>query len=108
MSHVLSVFADNAIIYAPEHSRVTVAGRQLENEYQLSVHDEGTAIPARYHSDIFERFYRIDESRSSQNTQGTGLGLSIARAVADRHGYRISLSSAPKQGNTFILHIPTT
>jgi signal transduction histidine kinase len=108
VSQVVSIFVDNALKYAPEASRVTVSGTQVANEYQVSVHDDGPGIPVRHQQDIFKRFYRIDESRSSQHTQGSGLGLSIAQAIADRQGYRVSLKASEHGGNTFTLHIPVS
>jgi len=108
VNQVISIFIDNALKYAPEGSRVTVSGVARANDYRISVHDDGPGIPARHQQDIFKRFYRIDESRSSQHTEGTGLGLSIAQTIADRQGYRISLEAGEREGNTFTLHIPAS
>lgn len=108
VNQVVSIFVDNALKYAPQGSAISVSGRRVANEYLVSVHDDGPGIPARHRQDIFKRFYRIDESRSSQHTHGTGLGLSIAQAIADRQGYRVSLEAGEREGNTFTLHIPVS
>lgn len=103
---ITQVLLDNAIKYGPESSTITVSFADAANEHQVAVHDDGAGIPTKHQSQLFKRFYRVDESRSSQNVEGTGLGLSIAKAAADRQGYRISLQAGEKEGNTFILHIP--
>ena len=106
INQILRVFIDNAVKYGPESSNVTVSFDSTASEHQFAVHDDGQAIPAKHRAQLFKRFYRIDESRSSSNTQGTGLGLSIAKAAAERQGYSVSLQANDHEGNTFILHIP--
>lgn len=103
---ILTILTDNAIKYAPERTSVAMTFSDQNDGYRFDVHNDGPVIPVEHHDDIFKRFYRLDESRSSRNVQGTGLGLSIAKAVADNHGYSISLQSTPSLGTTFTLHIP--
>lgn len=106
ISQILRIFLDNALKYAPERSSITVSSATTNGELQLAVHDDGPGIAVKHQSAIFKRFYRIDESRSSRNTEGSGLGLSIAKAAADRQGYKLSLKSGEHEGNAFIVHIP--
>lgn len=103
---ILIILTDNAVKYAPQGSSVTLTFNKQNDEYSFAVHNDGPAIPSKHHDDIFKRFYRLDESRSSRNVSGTGLGLSIAKAIADKRGYTISLGSKPDSGTTFTLHIP--
>jgi len=63
------------------------------------VSDTGIGIPAEHHSRVFERFYRVDKSRSKK-TGGTGLGLSIVKHIAEHHGGRVELGSADGGGTT--------
>lgn len=106
VSQILRVFVDNAVKYGPESSVITLSLVGEPNEMQVHVHDEGMAIAKQHQAEIFKRFYRVDESRSSQHVEGSGLGLSIAKAAADRQGYRLSLKTGKQLGNAFIVHIP--
>ncbi|MBC7512231.1 HAMP domain-containing histidine kinase [Candidatus Saccharibacteria bacterium] len=106
VTQIFKVLLDNAVKYSPVGATVTVSSRHDQTAVYLSVHDDGPAIPAKHHDAIFNRFYRIDESRSSRNSEGTGLGLAIATAIADRHGYSVSLKAVAGAGNTFSLKIP--
>ena len=72
----------------------------------LAVEDTGIGIPTRDLPRIFERFYRVDASRS-RNTGGTGLGLAIVRHVAHRHGGRIEVESELGRGSVFRLYLPS-
>jgi signal transduction histidine kinase len=67
------------------------------------VRDEGPGIAAEDQERIFDRFARA----SSHRPDGTGLGLAIVRAIAEAHGGRVELRSAPGAGSTFILDLPT-
>lgn len=69
---------DNAIKYSPEHSEITMRAYTKEKKIFIEVSDQGPGIPEEYHEKIFERFYRLEKSRS-RTKGGSGLGLSIAR-----------------------------
>ncbi|MEJ5226211.1 MAG: ATP-binding protein, partial [Anaerolineales bacterium] len=70
---------------------------------QFSVSDTGIGIPAEELPRIFERFYRVDRSRTGG---GTGLGLSIARHIVEAHGGRIWAVSEEGRGSTFLFTLP--
>ena len=72
----------------------------------VTIADDGIGIAPEHQPRIFDRFYRVDSSRTKE-TGGSGLGLSIARWIADRHDIRISLQSAVNKGTTITLMIPT-
>ncbi len=95
---------DNALKYAPRGTavRVTVAGPTL------AVADEGCGIAAEHLPRIFDRFYRVDTSRSRDGggPGGSGLGLSIAQWAVRAHGGRIEVDSAPGKGSTFRIVLP--
>ncbi len=96
---------DNAIKYNHCGGRVSVSVSQGERETVLKVKDSGIGIPEDEQERIFERFYRVDKSRSKE-AGGTGLGLSIVKhAVLIHHG-TIRLESSPGQGSEFIVTIP--
>ena len=74
----------------------------LNADYQyfyVRVEDSGIGIPKENQDMVFERFYRVDKSRSKE-TGGTGLGLAIVKHITERHGGEISLESS-EQGTTF-------
>ena len=72
----------------------------------ISVEDKGAGIPAKDLPNIFDRFYRVDNSRSKLKTEGYGLGLSIAKKVADLHGGSIEVTSTVGKGSVFTVKLP--
>lgn len=96
---------DNAIKYNKKNGRVDVTILQQDNKVILTVSDTGIGIPKEHQSRVFERFYRVDKSRSSR-TGGTGLGLSIVKHGAMHHNAKIELESQPGQGTTIRVIFP--
>lgn len=95
---------DNAIRYNHVGGRVDVKLIKAAQPYSgalalLTVSDTGIGIPEQHMSRIFERFYRVDKSRSKE-TGGTGLGLAIVKHVAERHFAKLELESEPGRGTT--------
>jgi two-component system phosphate regulon sensor histidine kinase PhoR len=90
---------DNAIRYNRENGSVKIiTGDDNEHPF-VKVADTGIGIPEKHHKRVFERFYRVDKSRSKE-TGGTGLGLAIVKHITERHGGEIFLESS-EQGTTF-------
>jgi heavy metal sensor kinase len=105
IQRMLSNLLDNGIKYTPPGGRVDVSVSKNEQHHVLiSIKDTGVGISESELSRIFERFYRGDQSRSQT---GVGLGLSLARAIARAHGGDIRVTSAPGQGSTFIVSLPS-
>jgi signal transduction histidine kinase len=98
-----SILLDNAVRYTPEGGNVTVGVREDGDGVALEVSDTGVGIPEDQLPLIFERFHRVDPSRSDG---GVGLGLSIARQIAESHGGQIRAESTPDKGSTFTLLLP--
>ncbi|MBR2782595.1 MAG: PAS domain-containing sensor histidine kinase [Firmicutes bacterium] len=96
---------DNAIKYNHNGGRVSVSVTQNERSTVLAVKDTGIGIPKEEQKRVFERFYRVDKSRSRE-VGGTGLGLSIVKHGVMIHGGRITLNSAVGKGAEFIVTIP--
>ena len=94
---------DNAIKYNKKGGKVTVSVTDDGRGPVLSVKDNGIGIAPEYQDRVFERFYRVDKSRSRE-TGGTGLGLAIVKNAAARHGAEITLESVPGQGSVFSVH----
>lgn len=98
---------DNAIKYNVEGGAVEVAVSGGEQGAELSVRDTGIGIPIQYQSRVFERFFRVDKSRSKASG-GTGLGLSIVKHIAQYHGAVIELQSVVGSGTTVAVTFPPT
>jgi len=96
---------DNAVRVAPAGSKVSIAAGRENGWAFVSVADEGPGIGADDRTRVFERFARLDGSRSRADG-GTGLGLAIVRGIAEAHGGEVALSSLPGRGATFTLRVP--
>ncbi len=104
---VLTNLTGNALQYTPEDGRITISAKQVNNEIQIAVRDTGIGIPPEHLSHIFDRFYRVDKSRSRQAGGGSGIGLTIARALIEAHGGRIWVESADQgEGSMFTFTLP--
>ncbi|MBL7222982.1 MAG: HAMP domain-containing protein [Candidatus Brocadiae bacterium] len=96
---------DNAVKYTPKGGRVSLACEVDAEEVRVIIADTGIGIPEDDQTSIFDRFYRVDTSRS-RDTGGSGLGLSIARAVATAYSGEIEVESAPGAGSRFTITLP--
>ncbi len=96
---------DNAIAYSPEGESIDVDCIEGEGEIEVRVRDRGCGIAREHLPRIFERFYRVDPSRSRESG-GTGLGLAIVKHIVQLHGGRATVQSAPGEGSTFSLFLP--
>jgi signal transduction histidine kinase len=105
IKQVLYNLLDNAIAHTGADGRITVTARQEGDSLNISVADTGEGIPAEDLPMIFERFYRVDKSRT-RTTGGTGLGLTIAKRLVEAHGGKIDVRSRPGQGAIFTFTLP--
>ena len=94
---------DNAIKYTPPGGKISIDLSQQKNSADIDITDTGIGIPEKELSHIFDRFYRVDKSRS---TIGFGLGLSIAQSIAMAHGGKIHARSNLPQGTIFTISLP--
>jgi two-component system phosphate regulon sensor histidine kinase PhoR len=97
IEELLYNLCDNAIRYNKEGGTVKVETKQEENGIKLTVEDTGIGIPKEHQERIFERFYRVDKSRSKQ-TGGTGLGLAIVKHIVAKQGAALELASEEGKG----------
>lgn len=105
MEELLYNLCDNAIRYNNRGGSVTVTVDQENGETFLSVRDTGIGIPREHQDRVFERFYRVDKSRSKA-TGGTGLGLAIVKHIVSQHGAKLSLDSEPGRGTEIRVDFP--
>jgi heavy metal sensor kinase len=96
---------DNAIKYTPIGGRIAIRITESANSAFIDVADDGPGIPDELQPRIFDRFYRVDESRSRENG-GTGLGLSIAKWAVEVNGGRLTLVQTSSPGSTFRIILP--
>ncbi|MGQ9654459.1 MAG: ATP-binding protein [Thermodesulfobacteriota bacterium] len=105
MEQALVNLLDNAVKYSEPGGTVTVKAKREAGEIHLLVSDSGIGISQEHLPRIFDRFYRVDKARSRE-VGGTGLGLSIVKHVAQSHGGRVEVESAPGRGSTFRIILP--
>jgi len=102
---VLHNLLENAVAHTTQGDTITVTSWQQDNQLKVSVADTGAGIPAKDLPNIFERFYRVDKSRT-RATGGTGLGLTIAKRLVEAHDGKIEVQSEPGKGSTFTFALP--
>lgn len=105
LAQVITNLVNNAIVHNRAGGRVRIETRRETEEIVLNVIDTGPGIPADDLPQLFERFYRADQSRTG-GTGGTGLGLAICKAITDAHRGSLTVVSQPGSGSTFTLRIP--
>lgn len=105
LTRVFHNLIENGIRYNREGGEVIVNVYAEGESLVLTVADTGIGIPAEQQSRIFDRFYRVDLSRS-RHKGGAGLGLSIARHIVELHGGELSVESTPDVGSTFVVKLP--
>ena len=94
---------DNAVRFTPNGGQITISFASNTEGAEVVVSDSGCGIPTAHISRIFDRFYRVDASRS---TEGTGLGLALVKSIADLHGGAISVASEVGRGTAVTLRFP--
>jgi signal transduction histidine kinase len=107
IKQVLHNLLENAVAHTSQGDSITVTAWQQDNQLKISVVDTGEGIPAEDLPNIFERFYRVDRSRT-RATGGSGLGLTIAKRLVEAHGGIIEVESEPGKGSTFTLTLPVS
>ena len=105
LSELVYNLCDNAIRYNHDGGTVEINIQKDDRDVLLSVKDSGIGIPKEHQSRVFERFYRVDKSRSKE-TGGTGLGLAIVKHVAIQHGASIVLFSEEGKGTQITVKFP--
>jgi len=96
---------ENAIKYNRESGKIELSFRRLKNEDEIKVCDTGYGIPKSHLPFIFERFYRVERSRS-RRSGGTGLGLSIVKLATEKLGGKVEVESRESEGTCFSIYLP--
>jgi two-component system phosphate regulon sensor histidine kinase PhoR len=96
---VLTNLVNNGLNYTKAGGSVIIKLEDVEKGIRVSVSDDGIGIAEKYHTKIFNRFFRIDKSRTVKKS--TGLGLAIVKHILERHNTTIIVDSSPGEGSSF-------
>lgn len=105
IEQVLINILSNAIKYTPDGGTITLSACAVDDGVRIDVRDTGIGIPSEDLPHLFERFYRVEKSRTSE-TGGTGLGLAIAKEIIEAHGGSISIQSEQGTGSVVTIILP--
>ena len=103
---VLRNLVENAVNYSPEEATIHLEATRRGGTVSISVSDSGPGIPSEDLSRVFERFYRVDKSRSRPG--GTGLGLAIVKHLVELHGGQAAAENRPEGGARFTISLPAS
>jgi len=105
IGQVLRNLLANALTHTPDGGSITVSARESGNQVEVIVSDTGEGIPPGDLPHVFDRFYRVDRSRT-RDTGGSGLGLTIVKRLVEAHGGTIQVQSEPGKGSRFTFTLP--
>ena len=104
LKQILYNLIDNALKYVPKGCLIEISWTKEAGKVVLKVRDQGGGISARHRNRLFERFYRVDPSRTA--VKGAGIGLSIVKQLMEKHGGTVKVESLLNKGSTFICAFP--
>ncbi|HEV2436810.1 MAG TPA: ATP-binding protein [Verrucomicrobiae bacterium] len=105
LKQVVVNLLDNAIKYTPKNGAIQLRVSAVNGHVVLEVEDNGVGISREALPHIFERFYRVDQTRSI-DSEGAGLGLSIVKSICTAHGAEVEAVSVPREGSCFRIKLP--
>ncbi|WP_406678163.1 ATP-binding protein [Neomoorella carbonis] len=105
LEQIMANLLDNARHHTPPGGRIGITAGLVGNEIKISVADTGSGIPPEDLPYIWERFYKVDKSRSRRDG-GSGLGLAIVKSLVEAHGGRVEVESQLGKGSTFSFYLP--
>ncbi|RCW50590.1 MULTISPECIES: sensor histidine kinase [Halanaerobium] len=100
---------DNAVKHSPENSKIEIITQKINNpkneieNVKIMIKDEGKGIEEEKQDKVWERFYKVDESRSRNDSNGTGLGLAIVKDIIDKHQAEVNIQNNKQGGASFIV-----
>jgi signal transduction histidine kinase len=106
IERALSNLIDNALSYTPASGKVNVTLTLHHNKIVISISDTGSGIPSEDIPFVFDRFYRVEKSRTRSSSGGAGLGLAITKKILEAHNSFITVNSILNQGTTFKFELP--
>jgi signal transduction histidine kinase len=106
LQEMITTIMDNSVKYTPSGGEIEVSSKTEGRKIVIKISDTGIGIDKKDISHIFDRFYRVDQSRSKAEAPGFGLGLSIAKRIAELHNGSIEVSSIKGKGSVFTIKLP--
>ena len=106
LEQALQNLATNALRHTPPGGEIEVRAELTGDAVTLSVRDTGGGIPPEHLPFVFDRFYKVDPSRTGNPAVRSGLGLSIVKAIVERHGGTVSATSEPGVATVFTIRLP--
>ncbi|MBI5252370.1 MAG: DUF3365 domain-containing protein [Desulfomonile tiedjei] len=103
---VIGNLLSNAVKFSPDGGTVTVRIAFVDHSAEISVEDHGPGIDAKYHENIFKKFYQVMEQGSRMHVGSSGIGLAICKGLVEAHGGRIWVMSKSGEGSRFSFSIP--
>ncbi|MGD2093555.1 MAG: HAMP domain-containing sensor histidine kinase [Phycisphaerales bacterium] len=103
LQRMVANIIDNAIKFTDTGGKVNITVTSMDNQASIHIKDTGIGISQENQKRIFDRFFRVEASRSSE---GNGLGLSLAQSIAKAHGGEITVDSAVGRGSQFTIILP--
>ncbi len=103
---VIGNLLSNAVKFSPDGGTITVRIALVDHFAEISVQDQGPGIDAKYHENIFKKFYQVPEQGSKMHAGSSGIGLAICKGVVEAHGGKIWVESKPGVGSRFFFSIP--
>jgi two-component system sensor histidine kinase ResE len=107
LEQALQNLTANALRHTSSGGSVELRAASTDGQTMISVRDTGVGIAQTHLPFIFDRFYKVDPARTAPSP-GSGLGLSIVRAIVERHGGTVSVTSTENVGTVFTIHLPST
>jgi signal transduction histidine kinase len=105
LREALTNVLDNAIKYSPAASTIAIRVERVDDQALIAIADQGPGVPAEHRERIFDRFFRVDESRTRARG-GAGLGLAIAKWAVEVHGGQITVRPRAGGGSEFRILLP--
>ncbi len=105
LQQAIGNLVSNAVAHTPAGGSVELAATSVEQEVMIAVSDTGCGIPPEHLPHVFERFYRVDRSRTGSQ-QNAGLGLAVVKSIVSRHAGRVEIESTVGQGTEVRLILP--
>ena len=105
IGQVIANLLENAVLHTPEGGAVSVSAETVQSTVRVTIQDTGSGIPGDEIGHLFDRFHRVDPSRT-RATGGAGLGLTIAKQLIEAHGGTIAATSVVGEGSTFTFDLP--
>jgi len=106
LEKMLIIFLDNALKYTPRDGKIWLTTKSNKKKLIIKIKDNGIGIAKKDLPFIFDRFYRVDQSRSKLNVPGFGLGLSLAKKIINLHQGSVKTTSLLNKGTTFTIKLP--